>query len=83
MKIKLKNVRSFNELIIKRGFTKNGLSQAVELSQPTIVQISNGKRNPSPSTAKRLSEALGVEFDDVFEIDAGDQWGFGAVSSNN
>lgn len=69
MKIKLKDTRSFNELIIKKGYSKNRLSKAAELGQPTIVQISNGTRNPSPVTAKRILEVLGVEFDDVFKIE--------------
>lgn len=69
MKIKLKNTRFFNELIIKKGFSKNGLSKATKLSQPTIVQISNSVRNPSPLSAKRIAEVLGVEFDEIFKID--------------
>jgi DNA-binding XRE family transcriptional regulator len=68
MKIKLKNTRSFNELIIKKGFSKNSLSKATQLGQPTIVQISNGLRNPSPVTAKRIVDVLGVEFDEIFKI---------------
>lgn len=69
MKIKLKNTRSFNELMIKKGFSKNALSRATKLGQPTIVQISNGSRNPSPFSARRIAEVLGVEFDDIFKID--------------
>jgi DNA-binding XRE family transcriptional regulator len=69
MKIKLKNTRSFNELLIKKGFSKNGLSKATKLGQPTIVQISNGKRNPSPFVAKKIVDVLEVNFDDIFRID--------------
>lgn len=69
LKIKLKNARSFNELIIKKGFSKNSLSKATKLGQPTIVQISNGTRNPSPFSAKKIVDVLGVEFDEIFKID--------------
>ncbi|PCH30445.1 transcriptional regulator [Campylobacter sp. 1] len=69
MKISLIDTRSFNELIIKKGYSKNELSRVAQVSQPTIVQISNGTRNPSPGTAKRISDVLGVEFDDVFTIE--------------
>lgn len=69
MKISLKDAHSFNELMIKKGYSKTGLSKAVQLSQPTITQISNGTRSPRPETAKRISEVLGVQFDDVFKID--------------
>lgn len=68
MKIILKDSRSFNELIMRKGYSKNRLSKAVEMSQPTIVQISNGTRNPSPFVAKKIMDALGVDFDDLFEI---------------
>lgn len=70
MKIKLKNTRHFNELIIKKGYSKNGFSRATKLGQPTIVQISNGTRNPSPYSAKRIADILGVEFDEIFKIDS-------------
>lgn len=68
MKIQVKNTHFLNELIIRKGFSKNAFSKAAQLGQPTVVQISNGTRNPSPSSAKKIVEVLGVEFDEIFEI---------------
>lgn len=69
MKITLKDIRSFNELLIKKGFTKNSFSKRTKLSQPTVQQISSGKRRPSPTSAKIIAEVLEVSFDDLFKID--------------
>lgn len=68
MKISLKSTSFFNELLIKKGFSKNGLSKVSDVSQTTISQISNGVRNPSPLTAKKLVNVLDVDFDEIFTI---------------
>ena len=69
MKIKLKDKQRFNELIIKRGLSKNKLAKISNLSQPHILQVSQGVRYPSPSSAQKILEALDLEFDDVFIIE--------------
>ncbi|MED1205887.1 helix-turn-helix domain-containing protein [Heyndrickxia acidicola] len=69
MKIKLKDPIFFNELLIKKGFSKNSFSKAANLGQPTIVQISNGTRCPGPVAAKKIVDTLQVEFEDIFEIE--------------
>lgn len=56
-------------MLVKKGFSKRELSLETQLGQATIVQISNGKRNPSPSTAKKIAEVLDINFDDFFEIE--------------
>lgn len=69
MKIRLRDKESFAELLIRKGFTKRALATAAGIGQPTLVQISNGIRRPSPTTAKRILDTLGVEFDDIFVIE--------------
>lgn len=69
VKIKIKDRNTFNELIIKKGFSKNRLAKEADLAQPTVVQISNGKRNPSPISANKILQVLQVDFDDVFKIE--------------
>ncbi|NRR04564.1 helix-turn-helix transcriptional regulator [Brevibacillus sp. RS1.1] len=69
MKIKIKDYTYLNELIVKKGFNKTDFSKQIPLSQPMTIQICNGDRNPSPRTAKRISEVLEVNFDDVFVIE--------------
>ena len=62
--------RELKLLMIKRGFSGAGLAQAAKLTQAHIVNILRGRVSPRPSTAKKLCDALGCEFDDIFEIKA-------------
>lgn len=68
MKIRLKDKESFNEILMKRGYTKASLGQEISLSQTMISQIANGIRNPSPRTAKKIIDVLDLGFDDIFTI---------------
>jgi DNA-binding XRE family transcriptional regulator len=67
MKIIVK-VTELNELRIQKGFSKRELAKVAEVSQTAVVQICKGNRNPSPFTAKKIVDALKVNFDDVFTI---------------
>lgn len=69
MRIKLKDVVNFEEVLIRKGLSKRGLSEAAKIGQVTVLQICNGNRNPSPRIAKKITEALQVEFDEIFEIE--------------
>lgn len=71
MKIVLKDVEAFNALLIRKGFTKNKFAKLISISGPMLVQISNGDRNPGPETAKRIVEALQVEWDHIFALERG------------
>lgn len=68
MKIQLKDVVKFEEMLIRKGFSKKAFAKAAEIGQVTLLQICNGVRNPSPRIAKRICDTLQVEFDDIFEI---------------
>lgn len=68
MKIKVNNPEFLNKLIIKKGFNKTEFGKEIMLSNPMTVQITNGDRNPSPRTAKRICTVLECNFDDLFEI---------------
>ncbi|CAM3464554.1 XRE family transcriptional regulator [Brevibacillus invocatus] len=68
MKIKVKDLDHLNELLLRKGFTKTSFSKAIKLSQPMTIQITNGDRHPSPPVAKRITDTLAVEFDDIFVI---------------
>lgn len=69
MKILLKDLDSFEELLIRKGHSKRSFAEAAKIGQVTALQIANGNRNPSPRIAKRITDALEVEFDDIFEIE--------------
>lgn len=66
--IRLKSLEEFNEIITKKGFSKRALAEKSGLSVSTLVQISNGKQSPRPHTAKKICEALNMNFEDLFII---------------
>ncbi|WP_343272490.1 helix-turn-helix transcriptional regulator [Lentibacillus songyuanensis] len=65
MIIKIK-ADEFKATRIKKGFSQRGLGRAANLSGALINQIENSERNPSPDSAKKICDALGVEFDVIF-----------------
>ncbi|TKI54528.1 helix-turn-helix transcriptional regulator [Brevibacillus antibioticus] len=69
MKIRLKDQGYFEELLIRKGHSKRSFAEAANIGQVTALQIANGDRNPSPRIAKRITEALEVEFDEIFVIE--------------
>ena len=51
------------------GYTGVALSRAAGITPSHISQLINGRRQTVlPTTAKRICDALGCNFDDVFEI---------------
>lgn len=68
MRIKLKNISAFEELIYKSGFTKNSLS--VEIGRErTLVHVITKRGYCNSKTAKSICDALGKTFDDIFLIE--------------
>lgn len=68
MKIEPK-VQAIAELLIRKGLSKRSLAKLAGIGQATSFQICTGKRNPSARIAKKIVDALGVEFDDIFSIE--------------
>lgn len=64
----LKSKTDFNEKLIKEGFSKRAFAQKSGIPCSTLIQISNGKQSPRAGTAKKICDALGVNFDDLFKI---------------
>jgi transcriptional regulator with XRE-family HTH domain len=69
MRIKLKDAISFEEMLIRKGLSKKAFAEAASIGQVTALQICNGDRYPSPRIAKRIVEALEVEWDSIFIIE--------------
>jgi transcriptional regulator with XRE-family HTH domain len=65
MNIKV-NIDAFVNARIKNGFSQRELAKRAELSSALISQIENSERNPSPNSAKKICDALHVNFDDIF-----------------
>jgi len=59
---------TMNRQRITKGLSIRGLADIAKLNPVTILKIENQKSKPNPSTAAKICKALGVEFDDIFEI---------------
>jgi len=53
---------------IKAGYGLRAFARKIGMSSAYLSQLESGDRNPSPETAKKIVEAIGVGFDDLFLI---------------
>lgn len=60
---------SVRELRTGLGLRQEDLADVVGVSRQTIISIENGRYNPSLELAWRLSRALGVSIEDLFEFE--------------
>jgi transcriptional regulator with XRE-family HTH domain len=68
VQVKLKNQREFKCIIAKKGFSQRGFAKEIKMSYEYLNQIANGRLSPSGKAAKKITDALGLEFDDIFFI---------------
>ncbi|KHL95405.1 hypothetical protein QW71_12915 [Paenibacillus sp. IHB B 3415] len=61
-------MEKLTELMYRRGLTRRQLAKSAGIGEVTAQQVCNGQRNPSPPVAKKIVDALGVEFEDIFEL---------------
>lgn len=57
---------------IKQGLTMAMLADKIKVSRQAIRQIERKICNPSPATAKAISNALCVQFEEIFDIGEGE-----------
>lgn len=67
MTIKVR-VENLQEARVKNGLSLRALSKAAGLSPATVFKIEKDGVPPNPSTAKKICDALGVEFGYLFEL---------------
>lgn len=65
LKVKIKRLQ---ETRMRNGMSIRALSKAAGVSTATIFKIEKEDNIPMPSTAKKICIALGVEFEEIFEI---------------
>lgn len=53
---------------IKQGLSQRALARKAGLSSSYLTMIENQNRYPSPSAARKICEALGKTFDELFEL---------------
>lgn len=68
MKIIEVKKKPFQEARLKKGLTQRALANKAGVTQSTIFSLENKKTNPTPTTAKKVCEALDVGFDEIFNI---------------
>jgi putative transcriptional regulator len=59
---------SVKELRTAAGLRQEDLAEQVGVSRQTIISIESGRYNPSLELAWRLSKALGVTIEDLFDF---------------
>ena len=62
------NRQTLIEFRIREGLSQRQLAEKAKCSDVMVCQIESGARNPSPNMAKRICEALGVNFSAIFAI---------------
>ncbi|MNW54438.1 helix-turn-helix protein [compost metagenome] len=60
------------ELMFRRGWSRRQLAKTAGIGEVTAQQICSGTRNPSPPVAKKLTDAFGVDFTELFELESVD-----------
>lgn len=56
------------ELRTAAGLRQEDLADRVDVSRQTIISVENGRYNPSLELAWRLSKALGVTIEELFNF---------------
>jgi len=64
----MKNLEQTRLEIAKTGKSLRSFSKDIGISQGYLSQILCGKKKPSPTIAYKISNGLGVGFEDIFFI---------------
>jgi putative transcriptional regulator len=60
------------ELRTAAGLRQEDLADRLDVSRQTVISIESGRYNPSLELAWRLSKALGVTIEDLFDFKGGE-----------
>jgi transcriptional regulator with XRE-family HTH domain len=69
MTIKLINANEFKRLLMEKGYSYRSFEKVSNVPYSRISDIANEKRFATPRTAKKITDALGLEFHDLFFIE--------------
>lgn len=73
MKIHLRDSHNFKMMIARNGYSQRTFAENIEMSYVYLNQIINNQLNPSGKAAKKIADALNLEFDDIFFISSDDK----------
>lgn len=80
MSIKLIDPFKLEKMIAMRGETKVSFAKSAGISEQIVRLMCAGRANPSPQTAKRIVEKLGLEWHELFEFES--RWKGGENDDN-
>lgn len=66
--ITLKDPKEFRTIIYKKGLSNSGLSKIADVSTATIHNLTHQVSFITPVTAKKICDALEIDFDKIFQI---------------
>ena len=62
------NIEKLRKTRVLCGYSATKLSKMVGVSRYAISKVECSKQNPSPNMARKISDVLGVEFEELFTI---------------
>ncbi|MOA14476.1 helix-turn-helix protein [compost metagenome] len=68
MKVVVKT-EDLTSLLYRKGWTRRQLAEQAQINEATAQKVVKGQRSPSPPVAKKIVDALGVKFEDIFELE--------------
>lgn len=69
MKIVIKDTDATKLEVIKLGMNMRQFADRLEIGQSYLSNILQGKKNPSPSLAKRIADEIGKPIQEVFDFE--------------
>lgn len=69
MKIVIKDTDATKLEVIKLGMNMRQFAERLEIGQSYLSNILRGKKNPSPSLAKRIADEIGKPIQEVFDFE--------------
>lgn len=69
MKIVIKDTDATKLEVIKLGMNMRQFADRLEIGQSYLSNILQGKKNPSPSLAKRITDEIGKPIQEVFDFE--------------
>ncbi|MGE7273556.1 helix-turn-helix transcriptional regulator [Brevibacillus panacihumi] len=62
-------IEHLNKKLFEKGLTRRAFAKKAGIGYVTASQICTGQRKPSPPIAKKIVDALGTSFDEIFEFE--------------
>lgn len=63
----------FKKAMFIKGFNLSDLSKETGVGISYLSQIINGKKIPSPKLAKKISDSLNIEIEELFNFEIGEE----------